>query len=111
MDAWRPVAARRALPSRGRGGKLRLVKNAASTPTLLVLDLVAEVALTGYSVGFNLPADSTRLKLAATNGFTPGTALPAGTSPIAAAAMLPSAGPMKVAPRFVSISIFSCVAG
>lgn len=75
------------------GGKLRLVRNAASTQTQVVLDLVAAVDLTGYSVGFNLPLDTTRVA-PGTSFFTPGTALPAGSSPSAAAAVLPSTGPL-----------------
>ena len=39
-------------------GKIRLVRNPASTLTTVVLDLVAAVDLTGYQVGFNLPLDT-----------------------------------------------------
>lgn len=71
-------------------GKLRLIKDRATTPTVLVLDLVVgERPLTGYSVGFDLPLDDTKVAL---NGFTPGTALAAGTSPVAAMGQLPTSG-------------------
>ncbi|HEY8206637.1 MAG TPA: hypothetical protein VIG99_04085 [Myxococcaceae bacterium] len=75
------------------GGKIRLVRDAASTATTVVLDLVAEVPLTGFHVGFNLPLDTTRVQANATLQ-TPGTALPAGAAPIAAKAVLPAAGPL-----------------
>jgi hypothetical protein len=75
------------------GGKLRLVKNAASTATTAVLDLVVgSTAVTGYAAGFNLPIDDTKVKL---NGLVPGTALNPGSSPVAAKAVLPTAGPLK----------------
>ena len=73
-------------------GKLRLLRNAASTDTLLVLDLVANENLTGYGVGFNLPVDLNRVRL---DSLVPGTALPAGSNPVAARAALPLSGPMQ----------------
>ena len=74
------------------GGKLRLVENAATTPDSVVLDLVVGTdPLTGYSVGFDLPADDARVKLGT---FTPGKALDPGPAPLAAMAALPSAGPL-----------------
>ncbi|MFL5343374.1 MAG: hypothetical protein ACJ8AT_01195 [Hyalangium sp.] len=76
------------------GGDLRLVRNPASTPTLLVLDLVASKELKGFGVGFNLPADASRVRLA-TDGFVPGSALPPGHNPMAAKAVLPASGPMQ----------------
>jgi hypothetical protein len=60
--------------------------------TLLVLDLVANENLTGYGVGFNLPVDLNRVRL---DSLVPGTALPAGSSPIAARAALPLSGPLQ----------------
>jgi hypothetical protein len=75
------------------GGKIRLVRNAASTASTVVLDLVAAVPLTGFQVGFNLPLDTTRVQANATLQ-TPGTALPAGSAPIAAKAVLPATGPL-----------------
>ncbi|MCU1278989.1 MAG: Fibronectin type domain protein [bacterium] len=75
------------------GGKLRLVKNAASTATTAVLDLViGATAQSGYSAGFNLPIDDTKVKL---KTLTPGTVLGAGSAPVAAKAVLPTAGPLK----------------
>src|SRR6185295_4778880 len=75
------------------GGKIRLVRDAASTPTTVVLDLVAAVPLTGFEVGFNLPLDANRVQ-ANPVLQTPGTALPAGLPPIAAKAVLPGTGPL-----------------
>jgi len=56
------------------------------------LDLVVgDTALTGYSVGFDLPLDDTRVVL---GGLTPLTALDPGTDPVAAKATLPQKGPL-----------------
>ena len=76
------------------GGKLRLVKNAASTDSTVVLDFVAAQALTGWATGFNLPLDNSKVKLNATP-LTVGTGLNAGASPAAAKLTLPSSGPLK----------------
>jgi hypothetical protein len=76
------------------GGKLRLIKSPTTPPTdtTIVLELVVgSQPLTGYSVGFDLPLDDTRVKL---NSFTPGTALSAGTAPVAALALVPPTGPL-----------------
>ncbi|HEY8211555.1 MAG TPA: hypothetical protein VIG99_28930 [Myxococcaceae bacterium] len=75
------------------GGKIRLVRDAASTATTVVLDLVAAVPLTGFQVGFNLPLDTSRVQ-ADPALLTPGTALPAGAPPIAAKAVIPATGPL-----------------
>lgn len=75
------------------GGALRLVKNASSTPRAMVLDLVVgDAALTGYSAGFDLPLDATKVRL---GPFTPGKALDPGTAPTAAGAAIPSDGPLR----------------
>jgi hypothetical protein len=76
------------------GGKLRLIKDPKTTAKEIVLDLVVgDAPLTGYSVGFDLPLDRSKVTLA---GFTPGTALKAGVSPVVAAmAKIPSVGPLK----------------
>jgi hypothetical protein len=74
------------------GGKLRLVKDAATAGDELVLDLVVGAApLTGFSVGFDLPVAPGTIVL---DGFTPGTTLPAGAAPQAAMAALPDKGPL-----------------
>ena len=75
------------------GGKVRLVKNAASTSTVAVLDLVAGAALTGYSAALNLPLSATRVTLDATP-IAKGAALNPGSAPAAMAAALPSTGPL-----------------
>ena len=76
-------------------GKLRLIHDTQTTRsplTTVVLDLVVgDQPLTGYSVGFDLPLDDSRVTLA---GFKPGTALSPGDSPVAALAQLPSSGPL-----------------
>jgi hypothetical protein len=74
-------------------GTLRLVRNPASTDGLLVLDLVAFEDVTGFGVGFNLPVDAARVRLAA-NGFVPGTALNLGAAPHAAKATQATTGPL-----------------
>jgi hypothetical protein len=72
--------------------KLALVQNKASTPTKLVLDLVVvNNPITGYSTGFDLPLDDTKVAL---GPFTPGTALSPGSAPQAAQAVLPATGPL-----------------
>ncbi|MHB8872912.1 MAG: Ig-like domain-containing protein [Myxococcaceae bacterium] len=75
------------------GGKLRLVRNAASTPGELQLDLVAAQPLAGYYAGFNLPLDVQRVALL--GELLPGTALDPGQGVVAARAALPSTGPLK----------------
>lgn len=75
------------------GGALRLVKNPKSTPKAMVLDfVVGDTALTGYSTGFDLPLDTTKVTL---GPFTPGTVLSPGSAPAAASATMPSQGPLQ----------------
>lgn len=74
-------------------GKIRLVKNAASTGAVAVLDLVAAASLTGYFVGLDLPVDSTKVALGAP-AIAAGTALNPGLAPLAMAAALPASGPL-----------------
>jgi hypothetical protein len=72
------------------GGALRLVKNANATPTKMILDfIVGDAPVTGYSTGFDLPIDTAKVTL---GPFTPGTALSAGTAPVAADAVIPTTG-------------------
>jgi hypothetical protein len=72
------------------GGALRLVKNAQATPTKMILDfIVGDQPVTGYSTGFNLPIDTTKVTM---GPFTPGSALSAGTDPVAADAVIPTTG-------------------
>jgi hypothetical protein len=80
------------------GGKLRLVRHpGAGGGATLDLDLVVApgAAVTAYSVGFNLPVDTTRVALDAKTPMTPGTALDPGSAPAAAMAVLPTSGPLK----------------
>ncbi len=76
-------------------GRIRLLRSAASTSDLLVLDLVAAAPLRGWAVGFDLPLDGARVALDATP-LLPGSALQAGAAPapVAAKAVIPSAGPL-----------------
>lgn len=76
------------------GGKIRLVKNAASTATTVVLDLVTSTALTGWATGFNLPIDTTRVGLNATP-IVKGAGLDPGSAPAAMKAAVPASGPLK----------------
>ena len=76
-----------------KGGKLRLVTSKAKPASQdeVVLDLVVgDEAVTGYSVGFNLPIGHELVQLAE---FTPGKALDPGTSPPAAGGVIGS-GPL-----------------
>lgn len=74
-------------------GQLRLVRNdAKSSATKLVLELQAATNLTGFGVGFNLPVAGGKVALA---HMEPGTVLPAGSAPAAAAAVLSSSGPLQ----------------
>lgn len=75
------------------GGRIRLVRNAASSGTTAVLDLVAGQALSGYFVGLDLPVDSTRVA-AGSPAIAAGGALNPGLAPQAMAAALPGAGPL-----------------
>ena len=75
-----------------KGGKLRLVQNPDTSTKYIKLDLVVgDAALTGYSVGFDLPLDDT---LVSFGGMTPLTSLDPGTDPVAAKATLPAKGPL-----------------
>ncbi|QSQ27551.1 hypothetical protein JY651_22715 [Pyxidicoccus parkwayensis] len=75
------------------GRKIALVRNPASTDTTVLLDLVALENLTGYSVGMNLPLDTTLVQ-AAGSLMVPGTVLAPGQNPIAAYGKLPASGPL-----------------
>lgn len=75
------------------GGALRLVKNPGSNTKAMVLDfVVGDAALTGYSAGFDLPLDISKVTLGPS---TPGTALNPGSAPVAASAAMPSTGPLR----------------
>ncbi|HSN25422.1 MAG TPA: hypothetical protein VLT45_04030 [Kofleriaceae bacterium] len=75
-----------------KGGKLRLVRNPDTSMSYVKLDLVVgDQPLTGYSVGFDLPLDDTKVAL---GDFTPLTALDPGKDPVAAKASLPPEGPL-----------------
>jgi hypothetical protein len=75
------------------GGKLRLIQDPGTqSGSSIVLDLVVgDAALTGYSAGFDLPIDDTKVTFKA---FTPGTALSAGSAPLAAQGLLVKTGPL-----------------
>lgn len=75
-------------------GRIRVLRNPASTNTRLVLDVVAVEELVGYGVGFNLPLDATKVRLPAQGAITAGAILSAGSSVPALAAALPDSGPM-----------------
>jgi hypothetical protein len=75
------------------GGALRLVKNPGSNTKAMVLDfVVGDAPLTGYSTGFDLPLDITKVKLGPS---TPGTVLNPGSAPVAASVAMPSDGPLR----------------
>ena len=62
--------------------------------TSITLDLVAVVSLTGYSVGMNLPVDTTKVQAAPTLLTLPvSPPINPGASPAAQAAAIPTSGP------------------
>lgn len=74
-------------------GALRLVKNPGATATSMVLDfVVGDAPLTGFSTGFDLPLDASKVTL---GSFTPRSALDPGSAPRAAAAVIASQGPLR----------------
>lgn len=75
------------------GGTIRVVRNAASTDSVVVLDVVAAEAFTGYAVGFTLPADP-RTVVAGSPLISNVGGLNPGTSPAAFGAALPTTGRM-----------------
>jgi hypothetical protein len=81
------------------GGKVRLVRDQSQSaqngsPYAISLALVSNQAAAAYSVGFNLPIDNAKVRMAPA-GMTPGTVLPAGDRPAAARALIPAKGPLK----------------
>lgn len=83
------------------GASLALVKNAASTPTLLKLDVVTTQAVSANALAFGLALDGSKVALdaAAAGDTAPGftvnaSALNPGSTPAAAAASLRTAGPL-----------------
>jgi hypothetical protein len=88
-----PLATRLVYTDPPSGGTVRLVRNAATTDALVVLDVVTTAPISGFAVGMNVPL-VTRSILLDGSGIVPGAALPAGSSPPAAAAALPAAGPL-----------------
>jgi hypothetical protein len=75
------------------GGALRLVANPRATATAMVLDfIVGDAPLTGFSTGFDLPLDTSKVTM---GPFTPGSALDPGTAPRAAAAVIADQGPLR----------------
>ena len=79
------------------GGKVRLVRNAASTATHLVLDLqVGSTALNAFGIALTLPMDAAKVTFVPTTGLVLNSSvLDAGGSPATAAAVVPSAGPLQ----------------
>lgn len=77
------------------GGKLRLITSKTAKPALdteVVLDfVVGDQALTGYSVGFDLPVGDHLVQLVE---LVPGHALDPGTAPAAAQGRLSLDGPL-----------------
>lgn len=73
-------------------GVLRLIKRSSDSKSITLDFVVGDKAVTGYSTGFTLPVDTTLVELVS---FEPGTALPAGTDPVAAKGTLVTAGPLS----------------
>jgi len=78
-------------------GKLRLVRNAASTATHLVLDVrVGANALTGFGIALTLPMDPAKATFTPASGLIlNASVLDAGASPATAAATVPASGPLQ----------------
>jgi len=75
------------------GGKLRLDRDDASTGTKLVLDLVVgNQPLTGYSAGFDLSLDASKVTLASSSAADGGFDL--GPPPLAFGVTIGSSGPL-----------------
>lgn len=89
------------------GGKIRLVKNAASTDSVAVLDVVAGETFTGYSVGFNLPVDARSVRASAPLISNVG-GLDPGSAPAAFGGALPTSGRMA---GFLSAGVSQKAAG
>jgi hypothetical protein len=83
-------------PPRDRG-RVQLVLDrtgARRSPYAISLALVTAEPGRAYSVGFDLPVDSAKVRLAG-EALTPGSVLPAGSGPAAAKAVLPLSGPLR----------------
>ena len=77
-------------------GKLRLVRNASSTATHLVLDLqVGGNPVTGFGIALSLPVDAAKVTFTPASGLVVNAiTLDAGSAPATAAATLPLTGPL-----------------
>lgn len=73
------------------GGKLQLVEKARNGNAMTLALVVGDASLTGFSAGFDLPLDTTRVKL---TSFTPGTALDPGPAPLAAKGVIGDEAPL-----------------
>ncbi|MFL5308972.1 MAG: hypothetical protein ACJ79H_00825 [Myxococcales bacterium] len=78
-------------PSTATAAVALLPDVAASNAGNLVLNLVALAPFTGYSAGFNIPADSARVSVAR---ISKGNSLDPGSAPAAIAAALRGSGPL-----------------
>lgn len=78
-------------PTPGGDAKLRLIQTKQTATEVTLALVVGDQPLTGYSAGFNLPADHKLVRLVE---FKPGTALDPGASPAAALAAHPTTGPL-----------------
>ena len=78
-------------------GKLRLVRNPASTAAHLVLDVqVGANALTGFGVALTLPWEAAKVTFSSGTGLIlNASVLDPGSSPATAAATLPTSGPLQ----------------
>jgi len=79
-------------PPATSGRMLQIVADSSSTAALLVLKVVAAGTTSGYSAGFNIPADATRARVV--DVAWGGGPLNPGSSPSAIAAALPGTGPL-----------------
>lgn len=80
-------------PPAANGRTLQVVADASSTAALVVLKVVAAAPATGYSAGFNIPADASRARVVDI-AWTGGPLNP-GTAPAAIAVALPGTGPLS----------------
>ncbi len=95
LDAGTPPPSALVYVDPPAGGKVRLVKDAStSTSTQVVLKLVSNASLSGYSIGFDLPLAEGRVSAGSPLATFATEALNPGGPPQAIGAAIPTSGPL-----------------